>query len=55
MTPMAEMPKTTVQAVMDGESYFMNIRLLEELFFLFPERKVPGTLEIQADSEKIRR
>ena len=38
MTLMAEKPTTTVQAVMDGESYFINIRLLED-FFLFPERK----------------
>ena len=31
-------PTPTVQAVMDGESYFNNIRLLED-FFWFPERK----------------
>ena len=39
---------------MDGESYFINIRLLED-FFDFLRGKVPGTLEIQADSEKNRR
>ena len=39
---------------MDGESYFINIRLVED-FFLISRGKVLGTLEIQADSEKNRR
>ena len=32
-------PTTTAQAVMDGELFFINIRLLEDFFFWFPERK----------------
>ena len=51
---MAEKPTTTVQAVMDGESYQINIQLLEKNFD-FLRGKVPGTLEIQAASEKSRR
>ena len=46
-------PTTTVQAVMNGESYFINIQLWED-FFDFLRGKMPGTLEIQADSEKNR-
>ena len=47
-------PSTTVQAIMDDESYFINIRPLEKKFD-FLRGKVPGRLEIQADSEKNRR
>ena len=39
---------------MDGESFLINIRLLEDFFFDFVREKVPGTLEIQADSEENR-
>ena len=44
-------PSTTVQAVLDDESNFINMRLLED-FLDFLRGKVPGRLEIQADSEK---
>ena len=38
-------PATTVQAVMDVESYFINIRLLED-FFWFPERHIGARMTI---------
>ena len=44
-------PTTTAKAVMDGESFFINIRLLGD-FFDFLREKVPGTWKIQAVSEE---
>ena len=54
MIQMLAEPSTTVQVVMDNESYFINIGLKED-FLDFLRGKVPGGLEIQAELEKNRR